>query len=264
MTLKEVLKECGGVGASVKVGFESSFVYCGALCSYYESLFRLMYRRDMARVKELFDNNKKHYENFDAYWAEVREREISQKKHDLDYPLCCAEKKEFIEKQKEIIGKINENIKNYRRSISKAETSESRKYLYSRIQMCDRERMTRLNTIRGAENYIKEYDGKSLSDEDIEDAIQKLEKELDLRQEKDFAKTLNNIERYSAELAKLPYLERDVLDVYDSVSPDEPGTKIIIVDGIKGGAYWTCGEMAKDKVMQRMIERVGDEYAAYV
>lgn len=261
MTLKEVLEECGGVGVSVKVGFECSFVYCGALCFHYESLFYLMYRRDMARVKELFDINKKHYENFDAYWADVREREISQQKHDLDYPLCCKEKREFIEKQKDIIGKINDTIHGYRVQITKAETSDARKYLYSRINMCEKEKNSRKIAISNAVSYIREHENKSLPEIEIQKAIYALEKELDIRQEKDHEKTVNNIARYTAELEKPPYLERDVLDVYDSVSPDEPGTKIIIVDGIKGGSYWTCGEMAKDKAMQRMIERVGDEYA---
>lgn len=42
-----------------------------------------------------------------------------------------------------------------------------------------------------------------------------------------------------------PFLERKVVDEYDSISPDENGVRIIIIKGYEAGKYWTVKEYAK-------------------
>lgn len=257
MLLGETLKDLGGVGAPVKVGFESSYVYAGLLCENYEKLFYLMYVKDIDAVHYIFRKAKEHFENFDEYWDAIREKEIAQKRHDLDYPLCCEENRKEIEWQRKKIEKINENIRNIRKEIMQAEVSATRKYLYGKIHLCDREKHSRIMAIKTATDYIKEHENVVLSEAEIEKEIQHLEQNIEQRKYIDYRRTVDRIERCTTELEKPPYLEREVLEVYDSVSPDELGTKIVIADGIKGGAYWTCNEMARDSKMQKLIESVG-------
>lgn len=40
----------------------------------------------------------------------------------------------------------------------------------------------------------------------------------------------------------IPLLEREVIEVYKGVSPDEPKTKIVVIDGTEKGPYWTIKE----------------------
>ena len=54
---------------------------------------------------------------------------------------------------------------------------------------------------------------------------------------------INRIANFTAELHKLPYLDRPVEAIYDSIDPDEvQGTICILVDGLKSGKYYSSKE----------------------
>ena len=54
---------------------------------------------------------------------------------------------------------------------------------------------------------------------------------------------IGRIANFTAELHKLPYLDRYVSSIYDSVDPEEePGTVCILVDGLRTGKYYTSKE----------------------
>lgn len=46
------------------------------------------------------------------------------------------------------------------------------------------------------------------------------------------------------------YFERKVVDMVDGISPDEPNTKIIYVEGYERGNYWTIKEYTKSHLPQ--------------
>ena len=45
-------------------------------------------------------------------------------------------------------------------------------------------------------------------------------------------------------------VERKVVDIVDGISPDEPNTKIIYVEGYERGNYWTIKEYTKAHLPQ--------------
>lgn len=54
---------------------------------------------------------------------------------------------------------------------------------------------------------------------------------------------IGRIANFTAELHKVPYIDRYVTSIYDSVDPDEePGTVCILVDGIRTGKYYSSKE----------------------
>lgn len=54
---------------------------------------------------------------------------------------------------------------------------------------------------------------------------------------------INRIANFTAELHKVPYLDRYVTAIYESIDPDEEGgTLCILVDGLKTGKYYTSKE----------------------
>ena len=55
----------------------------------------------------------------------------------------------------------------------------------------------------------------------------------------------NRIEKIKKDLES-PFLDRQVVEVVDSISPDEPNTKIIYIKGYESGNYWTIKEFTKD------------------
>lgn len=42
-----------------------------------------------------------------------------------------------------------------------------------------------------------------------------------------------------------PFLEREIVEMVDGVSPDEPNTKVIYIKGYERGSYWTLKEYTK-------------------
>lgn len=95
-----------------------------------------------------------------------------------------------------------------------------------------------------------------LSNETISD-LRKLDKYYRTKNEKNLVYKKNKIKTTKSdqerkELAiqiealektiNIPLLEREVIEVYKGVSPDEPKTKIIVIDGTEKGPYWTIKE----------------------
>lgn len=86
--------------------------------------------------------------------------------------------------------------------------------------------------------------------DDMLGSIEEVEKESQLtittylnKRINSYNSLVNQQNTYNEELHRPRYTEREVLDVYESIDPDEPdGTMIIIADGIKTGTYYTSQE----------------------
>lgn len=53
-----------------------------------------------------------------------------------------------------------------------------------------------------------------------------------------------------------PFLKREVLDMYESIDPDDPDTMIVIVEGVERAEAWTTGEYKSDAFTARRNEKI--------
>lgn len=65
---------------------------------------------------------------------------------------------------------------------------------------------------------------------------------------KAYDSALDRLKRYIEEINKPEYLNREVLEQYPSIDPEEPaGTVIIIADGLKVGQFYTTKEFKEGR-----------------
>lgn len=53
-----------------------------------------------------------------------------------------------------------------------------------------------------------------------------------------------------------PFMKREVLDMYESIDPDDPDTMIVIVEGVERAEAWTTGEYKSDAFAARRNEKI--------
>lgn len=53
-----------------------------------------------------------------------------------------------------------------------------------------------------------------------------------------------------------PFLKREVVEMYESIDPDDPDTMIVIVEGVERGESWTTGEYKSDAFAARRNEKI--------
>lgn len=53
-----------------------------------------------------------------------------------------------------------------------------------------------------------------------------------------------------------PFMKREVLDMYESIDPEDPDTMIVIVEGVERAEAWTTGEYKSDAFTARRNEKI--------
>jgi hypothetical protein len=53
-----------------------------------------------------------------------------------------------------------------------------------------------------------------------------------------------------------PFMKREVLDMYESIDPDDPNTMIVIVEGVERAEAWTTGEYKSDAFAARRNKKI--------
>lgn len=190
MILLEALKQYQG--HQVKLGADTSFIYC-QICD--ENIFDLI--KQMSDERFAFIHNKKDeyiylYDNFENIWENRFKQRIEA--------LQNNQKK-----------RATEHIKLKHRKVKNIDTL--------------------------VDKYMK------LNKEKFDIEIKELELKLTLAKQDEYTKVRKNLKRYK-HYCKIwkPYLEREVIEVYDSIIYD---CKIIRFEGVEVGQYWDKDEYDK-------------------
>lgn len=254
MTLREQLKELGGVGAPVKIGFTRSWIWCGRLCENYELLFNELYQQECVKHVQNLNDITYRITHFDKIWNEIINTNLSELEHDMDYPRLRFEYKKFISELKDSLLKRELEYDHMIKQINTKETSSERKSLYERIRV---KRKTIAN-IRGELRILtrkyREIENITLTDEEKEQRRKERRALLQQNMDTDWIKCHEKRDELTIELSRPAWLDREVLEIYNSIDAEEiEGTKCISLDGITIGKYWFSAEMKRDKQMQRLI-----------
>ena len=69
-----------------------------------------------------------------------------------------------------------------------------------------------------------------------------------------YYKTAGELREYIRKLK--PFLKREVVEMYESIDPDEPNTMIVIVEGNETGPAWTTSEYQSDQFTAARNEKI--------
>lgn len=260
MTLREKLVELGGVGTPVKIGFQSSWVYCGRLCENYEKLIDILYKRDRAKNTNTLNERNYHLTHFDEYWQRVTTKEMADLEDSMDYEKRAEEYRKEIKSILEDLEVRVCELRGLQSEMNKCEPGDKLRAIKDRINSKARIIYSQRAKMRERKKDLNAIDGKHLTDEEKQEKRDKLLNQIATRKRIDHEKTLRDIDRISHDLYGRPeWLERFVTECYDSIDPDEiSGTKCIACKGITNGDYWFSGEMDHDEEMQQLIEAVAN------
>lgn len=179
MTLKEQLQLLKGI--DVKIGFNSSFVYCYINDENTESALIELSKEEFTHLHKYRQLLKDHIKNFEAFWSDKVSRKIKQ----LQTTMEAAAKKH----------------------------------------------------------------NKKLDLRQFEKEVKILRAKLEVEKETDYNTTTRKIVSYTKRIETFtPFLDREVLEVYDSTYND--GTKIIRCEGLENGPYWFKEEYIRERVQR--------------
>lgn len=255
MTLREKLKEIGGVGSPVKIGFDTGWVYAGRLCENYESVIDALNNMDKEKNIEFIERIKTHIEIFDEYWEQKIKNSMEQLEREMDYERCREDYRFQIKMIKDELNERQKRLEEITKSINEADTSKLRNALYLRKKAVTQSIYRRRNIIFDLTKALKESESnKDLTEEEKQE--KRIEKEIHLNNAKDadWKSSNEKLEFYTTELNRQKWLDREVLSETDSIDVDEiDGMKNLIVEGSVYGKYWFSSEMDRDKKMQELI-----------
>lgn len=256
MTLREQLKELGGAGAPVKIGFTRSWIWCGRLCDNYELLFHELYQQECVKHVQNYTALVYRLAKFEKIWDEIINTSMSELEHDMDYERCRFEYKRCIDDYKELLFRREAELDHMKIKINSKETSLERQALYERIRVRQKSISNIKSELRILTRKYHEIEDKNLSEEEKEKMRNERKMLLNESKKNDWVKCHEKRDELNDELNLPEWLDREVLDVYKSIDSEEiEGTTCISVEGITVGKYWFSAEMARDKQMQKMIAK---------
>lgn len=198
-------------GYQIKVGSATNFFYCEICDNDIFNIIQKLSDNEYARIVGINNEAKHLIKNFKAIWKEKTETKIQYLRNSHNEAI----KKEVNKRIKEVRDKLKEENK----KLSKEERASLKEELTPIVE----------------KEFAKLYDAK----------LEKLMEKIRLRKIASKEEALKTIEVYTEKIKNfIPYLEREVLDVYDSVVQEN--TKIINITGDENSNYWDREEYNLD------------------
>ena len=209
MKLKEQLKLLKGY--QIKVGSATNFFYCEICDNDIFDIIQKLSDEEYARIVGINDEAKYLLDNFKEIWKEKLETKIKYLHNSHNEEI----KKEVNKRIKEVRLKLKEENK----KLSKEEKASLKEELTPIVE----------------KEFVEIYNAK----------LEKLMEKIRLRKIASKEEALKTIEVYTEKIKNfIPYLEREVLDVYDSIVQEN--TKIINITGDENSNYWDREEYNLD------------------
>lgn len=205
MKLKEQLELLRG--KQVKLGSRMSFIYCEICDDNIEKILLEMEKKEYNRIVKIKESTKKSLNNFEKHWKIKKEKRIELLKKQQEKKLEIEIKKEI--KNTKIILK-NKGIIITKKHKEKIENEVTKKW-------------------------------KKTFDEQLKELIEKTKNDKEENWEV-LNKRYINYSNYVKEFE--PFLEREVLEVYNSIVDEE--TIIVRFTGNECGKYWDREEYILD------------------